>query len=312
MSENEIKKLETFTLVKERCTLSNLNIRTEMHGDERQRAVDLQFDFAGANNLLSKLHPDLRHAFYRPEDTKDMLNGDHTPVLRFPLMGPVSWDLEIPRTRLQLHGETPADDVVLGDGKTNKFKLTLMDGGTVKWHFRVQFSNPNDAAIAGLSRFLNDTVPVSLECRALEEEPDHFEQVEQLSLAPMSEARQQAEDLFKTRTTDMELGAAFNDILTTAAGLPQGTDMALEHPGLPTIGTLVDASLEQAFNETVARNTVTVASVHDGSAGLPDDVVDAEFIPDAEQVETEPVNIVTPIGKGRRGGRKVAGGASLE
>lgn len=289
MSDNDNntpKKLETFTLVKERCTLSNLNIRTEMHGDERQRAVDLQFDFSGANNLLAKLHPDLRHQFYKATDTQD-IDADHTPVLRFPLMGPISWDLEIPRTRLQLHGETAKQDVVLGDGKTNKFKLTLLDGGTVKWHFRVQFSNPDDKAIAGLSRFLNDTVPVSLECRALEEEGDNFDKVEQLALTEMSPARKEAEDLFAK----------------------PGTDMAIEQP---TLGTLMDASLEQAFNEAAARDTVTVASVHDGSAGQADDVVDATFIPDAEQVETEPVSIVTPIGKGRRGGRKAAGGASLE
>lgn len=287
MSEIETKKLETFTLVKERCTLSNLNIRTEMHGDERQRAVDLQFDFAGANNLLSKLHPDLRHAFYRPEDTKDMISGDHTPVLRFPLMGPISWDLEIPRTRLQLHGETPADDVVLGDGKTNKFKLTLMDGGTVKWHFRVQFSNPNDAAIAGLSRFLNDTVPVSLECRALEDEGDNFDQVEKLSQAPISEARKKAEDLFA------QGGDPVDNLFAQA-----GTDMTLATPGD-----------DPDFREVKGEGTVTVEAVH---AGATDDVVDATFIPDAEQVETEPVSIVTPIGKGRPRGRKVAGGANLE
>lgn len=255
MSEIETTKLETFTLVKERCMLANMNIRTELHGDERKRAVDLQFDFSGANNLLAKLHRELRHAFYKSQDTKDMVTEDHTPVLRFPLMGAVSWDLEIPRTRLHLHGETPADDVILGDGKTNKFKLVMLDGGTVKWHFRVQFSNPDDKAIAGLSRFLNDTVPVSLECRDIEDEGDNFDKVEQLSLTPMSEARKQAEDLFAEPATDMALA-------------------------------------------------------HDAAA--PDDVVDAEFIPEPEEVETEPVSIVTPIGTKRRTARKVAGGGNLE
>jgi hypothetical protein len=310
MSQNETPKLETFTLVKERCTLANLNIRTEMHGDERQRAVDLQFDFSGANNLLAKLHPDLRHAFYKQQDTQDMLSNDHTPVLRFPLMGPISWDLEIPRTRLQLHGETPADDVVLGDGKTNKFKLTLMDGGTVKWHFRVQFSNPDDKAIAGLSRFLNDTVPVSLECRSVDEdEGDNFDQVEKLSQAPMSEARQKAEDLFA------QGGDPVDNLFATP-----GTDLALatpeSDPDFREVAGSGDAVVfpndgtqpGDAGHSYAGEDTVTVESVRASENG---DVVDATFIPDAEQVETEPVSIVTPIGKGRRGGRKVAGG-SLE
>lgn len=285
MSDIETKKpLETFTLVKERCMLSNLNIRTEMHGDERRRAVDLQFDFSGANNLLSKLHPDLRHQFYKSQDTADMLNPDHTPVLRFPLMGPISWGLEIPRTRLQLHGETPDDDVVLGDGKTNKFKLVMMDGGTVKWHFRVQFSNPDDKAIAGLSRFLNDTVPVSLECRALEDEPDNFEQVEQLSLAPMSEARKVAEDLFAQPATDMTLEQLHNEGVAAH-----------------------NASVEKAVERLTRQDpgTVTVADVHTGAA---DDVVDATFAAPSDEQAT---GTVTPI-KGKRGSGKKAAAASLE
>jgi hypothetical protein len=271
----ETPKLEIFTLVRERCLLVNLNIRTEMHGDERQRAVDLAFEFSGANNLLSKLHPDLRAAFYKPQDTQDMLTADHMPVARFPLLGPISWDLEIPRTRLQLHGETPADDVVLGGGKTNQFKLEMMDGGTVKWKFRVQFPNPDDQAIAGLSHFLNDTVPVSLECRDVEEAGDNFEQVEKLSHQPMSEARQKAEDLFN------------------AGGLP-----AIEE----------DPDFREVKEDTVSVEEVRAAENGDAPA---DDVVDATFTPPDDDLEQAPVSNVQPIGR-KRGGRKVAGGGSLE
>lgn len=258
--------IETFQLVRERCLLSNLNIRTEMHGDERERAVDLNFEFSGANNLLLKLHPELRHSFYRATETRD-IDADHTPVLRFPLMGPISWDLEIPRTRLRLHAEDPANDVVLGDGKTNKFKLTLLDGGTVKWHFRCQFSKPDDAAIGGLAHFLNDTVPISLECAELEEKPDLFEQVEQQTKEPMSAARQEAESLFSQAGTDM--------VLDPAAAWPP------KSPGPDTPQEEVEAGR-------------------------------AASLEPPEQVETESVSIVTPITKGRRGGRKVAGGANLE
>lgn len=307
MSEIETKKpLETFTLVKERCMLSNLNIRTEMHGDERQRAVDLQFDFSGSNHLLSKLHPDLRHMHYKAQETKDMISDDHTPVLRFPLMGPISWDLEIPRTRLQLHGETPADDVVLGDGKTNKFKLTMLDGGTVKWHFRVQFSNPDDKAIAGLSRFLNDTVPVSLECRTVDEdEGDNFDKAEKLSQAPMSEARQKAEDLF----------AQPGDVVDNLFATP-GTDLAIEGKEGVTLGALIKGLR--------GEETVTVESVRETDAG---DVVDAAFDPaqggdpaapaipllPADDLDQAPVaapaaSNVAPIGSKRRSTRKAAGG----
>jgi len=198
--------LDIFQLVKERCLLSNLNVRTEMHGDEREPAVDLNFEFSGANNLLLKLHPDLRGAFYRADDTKDLATPDHMPHLRFPLLGTISWDLEIPRTRLRIHDvDDPANDVVLGGGKTNKFKLTMLDGGTVKWHFRCQFSKPDEDSIAKLMRVLNQAVPVSLECADEEVKPDNFEQAEQAGKAPMSEAREKAESLFDAPASTLEL-----------------------------------------------------------------------------------------------------------
>lgn len=200
--------IETFTLVRERCLLVNLNIRTEMHGDEREAACDIKFSFSGANNLLSKLHLDLRGAFYRANETRDLVNPDHMPHLRFPLLGAQSYELEIPRTRLRVHdSKDPSHDVILGGGKTNKFKLTMKEGGTVDWEFRCQFSKPDEDAIAKLMRVLNQVVPISLECADEEETPDNFEKVEQLSLtgtAP-SEARIKAESMFDAPGTDMKL-----------------------------------------------------------------------------------------------------------
>lgn len=189
--------IDIFALVKERCLLSNLNIRTEMHGDEREAACDLNFSFSSANNLLSKLHPDLRAMFYRADDTRDLVNPDHMPHLRFPLLGPQTYELEIPRTRLRVHdAEDASHDVVLGGGKTNKFKLIMKQGGTVEWSFRCQFSKPDEDSIAKLMRVLNQVVPISLECADEEEKADNFEQVEKITKAPHSAARVEAESLF--------------------------------------------------------------------------------------------------------------------
>lgn len=199
--------IETFQLVRERCLLVNLNIRTEMHGEQRESAIDIAFEFDSANNLLAKLHADLRATFYRAADTQDLI-GDHMPHLRMPLLGPISWDLEIPRTQLRVHDiDDEQHDVVLGGGRTNKFKLTLKEGGTVNWKFRVQFSKPDEEQVARLMRVLNQKVPVTLECVDEEEKGDNFDQVEQLSLAGTepSAARLEAESLFSKPPSDMEL-----------------------------------------------------------------------------------------------------------
>lgn len=215
--------IETFTLVKERCMLGNMNIRTEIHGDKKESAVDLKFSFSSANNLLLKLHPDLRAALYRANETRDLVNPDHMPHLKFPFMGPLSWDLEIPRTRLRVHdAEDASHDVLLGNGKTNKFKLTLKEGGTVEWEFRCQFSKPDEDSIAKLMRVLNQVVPISLECAPIDEEADNFEKVEQLSLTGTgpSAARLEAESMFDKPPTNMTLG---EDTVASTSAANEGT-----------------------------------------------------------------------------------------
>lgn len=192
--------IEIFSLIKERCKLSHLNVRGELHGEETVPAIDLKFEFDSANNLLSKLHPDLRAAFYRQDDNRDLVGGDHLPTLKFPLLDPtIGWNIEVPRTLLRVHSDD--GDLVLAGGKTNNFKLTIKEGGTVNWKFRVQFSDPSKDVLAALSGLLQQIVPITLECRGEDDEkPDLFQQVEQQTQAPMSEARQKAETMFAQGT----------------------------------------------------------------------------------------------------------------
>lgn len=196
---------ETFQLVKERCLLANLNVRTENHGDEKEPAIDLSFQFDSANNLLLKLHPELRSTFYVGADTRDLVDVDHMPHLRFPLLGPIAWDLELPSVVLRVHDDGGAVDIVLGGGKANKFKLTMVEGGTVKWQFRCQFSQPDPDDVSYLMGALSRVVAISLESADEEEQPDNFEQAELLSQEPHSAARQEAESLFSAPPTDMTL-----------------------------------------------------------------------------------------------------------
>ncbi len=186
--------IPTFELVNEKCMLAHVNVRTEMHGDERHRAYDLKFTKDFPNAVLKRLHPDLLDTFYTASNQKD-IEADYKPNLKFGLMGAVAWDLEIPRTKLTIH-DPDGQDLVLGDGKTNKFKFEMLDGGTVKMSFRCQFAELEEDDIAKMLRALNETVPISLACAALEEEPDNFQQAELAGMTPPSEARLKAEAEF--------------------------------------------------------------------------------------------------------------------
>lgn len=266
--------IDIFQLVKERCRLAHINIRAERHGEEEVPAIDLKFEFSTANNLLSKLHADLREAFYKADESGDLAGGDNIRTLRFPLMkNTISWDLEIPRTLLRLHGDTPESDIVLGGGKTNNFKLEMLEGGTVNWSYRVQVSQPDEEAIAALSQVLHQVVPVSLEC-AEEDQKDLFKEAEQQTQQPMSAARQAAEQAF----------------------------------GKP--GAQVDALPATGPGEVVFTND----GVQPGDAGhsyaaQDGDVVDATFNPGEMPA---PATNVEPISRGKRGGGKKVAAGGLE
>lgn len=186
--------ISAFELVNEKCMLAHVNVRTEMHGDERARAYDLKFTKDFPNAVLKKFHPDLLDTFYTADKQKD-IDADYKPNLKFGLMGPVNWDLEIPRTMLTIH-DVDGDHLVLGDGKTNKFKFEMLDGGTVKMSFRCQFSDLEEDDVAKMLRGLNETVPISLSCAPAEEKPDNFKQADLLTQGPISDARKKAEEVF--------------------------------------------------------------------------------------------------------------------
>lgn len=241
--------IDLFNLVKEKMAVY-VNLRIEKHGDDNVNAYDVKLSGDFSNSILLKLHPELRDTFYM-EDRQGDVEG-FKKALRFARIdNAIKWSQEIPRTLLTLHDVHDAgEDLVLGNGHTDKMEFDMLEGGTVKFACRVKLCEPTEDQIAKLLRANGQTLPVSLECAPLEEKADNFEQVEQLSLTGTepSAARMAAESLFSAPPTDMTIANGLDPV---------------------------------------------------------DDVVDASFIPDAEQVETESVAIVLPI-KAKRGSKKAA------
>lgn len=188
--------IEPFTLVNERALLAHMNVRAEKHGDESEPALDIRFDLTTSNSILKKLAPGLLDALYDFDKQSD-IEDDFKRKLRFPLLGVLPWDLELPRTKLTI-SDVDGFDVVLSDGKTNKFRIEAMDGGSVKMVFRCQFSAPDEDHVASLMRVLQQDVRISLESVAPVEEPDNFQQALNLGSAPeqQSDARKEAEKMF--------------------------------------------------------------------------------------------------------------------
>lgn len=128
------------------CT--NSNPRTELHGDERVRAIDLTFCLTGENTMLDLLQPGLREHFFYNNAMKagqELLPGMLIPLpnLRFPKL-PLSyhyakgerwrgyrwiWDYGTEGSHVDFR------DVVLGN-----IHFDLLEGGTSKTYFTVQYN----------------------------------------------------------------------------------------------------------------------------------------------------------------------------
>lgn len=122
--------------------LTGVNARAEIHGDERVSAFDLTFAAECTSEVLSEFHPSLRNMLFKAPDSPDLVQqigeGDTLTDLRFPLMGSLKWDWEGTGYHLSVaHGVGGKSDIQLMDCKVNKFKLTAINGGSVRVEFRV-------------------------------------------------------------------------------------------------------------------------------------------------------------------------------
>jgi hypothetical protein len=99
---------------------------------------------------------------------EDLINPDHAPKLRNPLMGPIKWNLEMPSVQFRIHhGEDDADDIVFSGAKASKFQFLCQEGGTVAVDFRIQVSEPDEEEVTKLLFMLNKSVNVLVAARLL-------------------------------------------------------------------------------------------------------------------------------------------------
>jgi hypothetical protein len=145
--------------------LEHLNIRTEKHGEDDVTAIDLKLTHESSNEFLNVFAPGLQKALcYR--STASQAQGSIAgvepllPDLRFPELGPLTWDDEIVGARVAVaFGLT---DVVLTDCTVDKVRLELLTGGSMATTFRVRTTNIPDGALDRLSRQLQGEVDITL------------------------------------------------------------------------------------------------------------------------------------------------------
>ena len=132
-------KTPTFDLDKAAVTLTHINVREEKHGPEKVLAVDLACLMEGSNDLLAMLHPQLKSAFFKKDETPDIALVDDKKAnaltaLKFPLAPELAWNHEIVGGEFVVHHGLK-NELRLTEIKIDKFVVTFKEGGRVAFTY---------------------------------------------------------------------------------------------------------------------------------------------------------------------------------
>jgi hypothetical protein len=156
-----------FQLREEPVKLSHLNVREEVHGEEKKQAVDLKFERVGSNAILDDIAPGMTSALYLP-----LKEGDQADAFNGGANGRVALAFETLEMPLKLDGDYPGykvdietglgleEDVTL-TGTLKKSRLTAQKGGSAKHEFTVS-THPDSEQVGRLYAVLGKEVTLSL------------------------------------------------------------------------------------------------------------------------------------------------------
>jgi hypothetical protein len=150
--------------------ITNVNIRSEVHGADRIPAMDISVRQTLSNEVLSELDGALRSMFYMAADEKPQqapLEGiapiSDMPKLRSTNIGPVTVKREfVGYTFTARFGATDTDNPTVGDCKVNNFKAALKEGGSIDLSYRIQCSGVDKDQIGGFGVLVQHEIECTL------------------------------------------------------------------------------------------------------------------------------------------------------
>lgn len=149
-----------------RVTITNVNVRSEKHGDEHVPAADIKVKWTTGNDALDEFHSSLCVMFYKPAEGQEQqaqaeLDGvpavSSLPLLRCPVLEPsiklntegIGYRVEIDR------GLGGPSNIVLGDCKLNRFAAALKEGGSVEITWTIQAAKLTEDQLGKLATMID-------------------------------------------------------------------------------------------------------------------------------------------------------------
>ena len=155
-----------FELSKHKAVIAHLNIREEMHGEEKILAEDIKIQADVPNDFLSYLAPTLKWSLFdRPDAAQvELIKDDgHMPRLRYSNLAPISWEGKMERATFVIHPPGKAKEFEF-EGTVDKLVLDCKDGRTVAISFKVSI-HPTPEETGRLAGLLGQEHKISVRPR---------------------------------------------------------------------------------------------------------------------------------------------------
>lgn len=164
-------------LVTQKAFLSNVNVRAEIHGTEKEPAADLKFKIDVQNQKLSVFDPNLLPALYFFDEgnaNNDLASkGTSLPNRRLTLLPKVlKLDSEMLGGKLTIHRGLGGvgSDIVLPDIKVKEVSIEPKEGGTVEITFQVQ-CHPDESQFGKVGVLVQQELEITIEAPGDAEPP---------------------------------------------------------------------------------------------------------------------------------------------
>jgi hypothetical protein len=157
-----------FKIPRRMAAVTGLNIRTENHGKDKVKAVDISLMFTGDLKLLDQLIPSPKDQDNKTSEFFFTEDGH----LRIPTVNPVKINRNPEGLSVSLYDRK--EPIVIASAKAKDFTIELNEGGSIKVNCKVQ-GIPDKGYVERLKDILGGSVEVSMEA----ETDDLFAQPEE-------------------------------------------------------------------------------------------------------------------------------------
>lgn len=154
-----------------KAKLTHINHRTENIGDEKRPAVDLTFEVAALNTVLTMFDGGLMSALYAPlrqdqegQELPGVEAATPLPNLRFPSLEAIKWGEKLTGYDLSIdYGLGGYRALELAGCNVTKFQITCADGGAVMLKFQVQcFTDLTEKTLGKLGLMIGAETAITL------------------------------------------------------------------------------------------------------------------------------------------------------